>query len=150
MVARTYSDESGLFSQLGMVLMSEDARIRTALARIEDQAELLFEQARASHGYISDGAVAGEGLEKVRGAENSLRDIVTSIETISDSFISMSAAFEEQSQVSDEINQQITNIAELADHSDEQAGAARQSSDHLSAMSRGMKDLATRFISKNG
>lgn len=311
-VARTYSDENGLFSQLGLVLMSEEARIRTALARIDDQAELLYEQARASYSYISEGAsaiarqraetdqtasainemtasiqevtesvtsnareaeeanrlagvgserssealvaieqlvgrvngigqtisklgestnsigeaasliseiaeqtnllalnaaieaarageqgrgfavvadevrslarrtrestvriqdviddfrqqvdsavqatrdgeaVAGEGLEKVRGAESSLRDIVTSIETISDSFISMSAAFEEQSQVSDEINQQITNIAELADHSDEQADAAKQSSDHLSGMSRGLKDLVARFISKNG
>jgi len=311
-VARTYSDESGLFSQLGLLLLSEDARIRTALARIEDQAELLFEQARASHGFISDGAsaiarqraetdqtasavnemtasiqevsesvtvnaraaeeanrlatvgserssealvaieqlvgrvngigksigqlgestksigeaasliseiaeqtnllalnaaieaarageqgrgfavvadevrslaqrtrestvriqdvindfrgqvevavqatrdgesVAGEGLAKVQEAETSLRDIVTSIQTISDSFISMSAAFEEQSQVSDEINRQVTNIAELADHSDEQASSAKQSSDHLSAMSRGLKDLVTRFISKNG
>ncbi len=311
-VARTYSSENGLFSQLGMVMVSEDARIRTALARIEDQAELLSEQARASHGYISEGAaaisrqraetdqtasainemtasiqevtesvaanareaeeanrlagvgsqrsaealdaieqlvsrvngigqtigqlgesthsigeatnliseiaeqtnllalnaaieaarageqgrgfavvadevrslarrtrestvriqeviddfgrqvetavqatrdgeaVAGQGLDKVRGAENSLRDIVTSIQSISDRFISMSAAFEEQSQVSDEINRQVTNIAELADHSDEQADSARKSSDQLSAMSRGLKDLVSRFISKNG
>ena len=311
-VARTYSDERGLFSQLSLLLVSEEARVRTALARIEDQAELLYEQARASHGYISDGAaaiarqraetdqtasainemtasiqevaesvtsnareaeeanrlagvgsdrsaealvaieelvtrvngigstisklgestnsigeaanliseiaeqtnllalnaaieaarageqgrgfavvadevrslarrtrestvriqnviddfrqqvdsavqatrdgeaVAGQGLEKVREAENSLRDIVTSIETISDSFISMSAAFEEQSQVSDEINRQITNIAELADHSDAQADSAKQSSDRLSVMSRGLKDLVARFISKNG
>ena len=311
-VARTYSDERGLFSQLSLLLVSEEARVRTALARIDDQAELLYEQARASHGYISDGAaaiarqraetdqtasainemtasiqevaesvtsnareaeeanrlagvgsdrsaealvaieelvtrvngigstisklgestnsigeaanlisdiaeqtnllalnaaieaarageqgrgfavvadevrslarrtrestvriqnviddfrqqvdsavqatrdgeaVAGQGLEKVREAENSLRDIVTSIQTISDSFISMSAAFEEQSQVSDEINRQITNIAELADHSDAQADSAKQSSDRLSAMSRGLKDLIARFISKNG
>ena len=311
-VARTYSDERGLFSQLSLLLVSEEARVRTALARIDDQAELLYEQARASHGYISDGAaaiarqraetdqtasainemtasiqevaesvtsnareaeeanrlagvgsdrsaealvaieelvtrvngigstisklgestnsigeaanliseiaeqtnllalnaaieaarageqgrgfavvadevrslarrtrestvriqnviddfrqqvdsavqatrdgeaVAGQGLEKVREAENSLRDIVTSIQTISDSFISMSAAFEEQSQVSDEINRQITNIAELADHSDAQADSAKQSSDRLSTMSRGLKDLIARFISKNG
>jgi len=311
-VARTYSDERGLFSQLSLLLVSEEARVRTALARIDDQAELLYEQARASHRYISDGAsaiarqraetdqtasainemtasiqevaesvtsnareaeeanrlagvgsdrsaealvaieelvtrvngigatisklgestnsigeaanliseiaeqtnllalnaaieaarageqgrgfavvadevrslarrtrestvriqnviddfrqqvdsavqatrdgeaVAGQGLEKVREAENSLKDIVTSIETISDSFISMSAAFEEQSQVSDEINRQITNIAELADHSDAQADSAKQSSDWLSAMSRGLKDLIARFISKNG
>ena len=66
---------------------------------------------------------------------------MTSIQTISDSFISMSAAFEEQSQVSDEINRQISNIAELADHSDAQADSAKQSSDRLSAMSRGLKDL---------
>lgn len=311
-VARTYSDETGGFAQLAMALLSEQARIRTALARIEDQAELLYDQARASHGYISDGAsaiarqraetdqtasainemtasiqevtesvtsnareaeeanrlagvgsdrsaealvaieelvtrvngigstisrlgestnsigeaanliseiaeqtnllalnaaieaarageqgrgfavvadevrslarrtrestvriqdviddfrqqvdsavqatrdgeaMAGQGLEKVREAENSLKDIVGSIQTISDSFISMSAAFEQQSQVSDEINRQITNIAELADHSDAQADSAKQSSDRLSAMSRGLKDLVSRFISKNG
>lgn len=311
-VARTYSSENGLYSEMGLLLLSEEARIRTALARIEDQAELLLEQARASHGFISDGAsaiarqraetdqtasainemtasiqevtesvtvnaraaeetnrladvgsarssealvaieqlvgrvkgigqnigqlgestksigeaasliseiaeqtnllalnaaieaarageqgrgfavvadevrslaqrtrestvriqdviddfrkqvdaavqatrdgesVAGEGLAKVQEAETSLRDIVASIQTISDSFISMSAAFEEQSQVSDEINRQVTNIAELADHSDEQASAAKKSSDQVSAMSRGLKDLVTRFISKTG
>lgn len=311
LVARTYSDESGLFSQLSLLLISEDARIRTALARIEDQAELLYEQAQASQGYIASGVdaisrqrsetdqtasaitemtasiqevtesmhsnareaeeadrlagvgsersaealvaieqlvtrvngigqaisrlgestnsigeaasliseiaeqtnllalnaaieaarageqgrgfavvadevrslasrtrestvriqdviddfrlqvdsavaatrdgetVASEGLEKVREAESSLRDIVTSIRTISDSFISMSAAFEQQNQVSEAINHQIINIAELADHSDEQASSARQSSDRLSVMSRGVKDLVSRFLRRS-
>ncbi|MCK7548771.1 PAS domain-containing methyl-accepting chemotaxis protein [Marinobacter koreensis] len=310
-VARTYSDESGLFAQMGLLLISEDARIRTALARIDDQAELLAEQARASHGYITDGAsaiarqrsetdqvasavnemtasihevaesvtgnareaeeanrladtgsqrsaealeaieelvgrvngigstieklgestqsigeaanliseiadqtnllalnaaieaarageqgrgfavvadevrslaqrtrestvriqdviddfrkqveaavqatrdgeaVAGRGLDKVRDAEDSLRAIVSSIQTISDSFISMSAAFEEQSQVSEEINKQVVNISELADQSDQQADAARNSSNQLSNMAKGLKDLVSRFISKN-
>jgi len=310
-VARTYSDESGIFSQLTLLLISEDARIRTALARIDDQAELLYEQARASYSYISGGAeaigrqraetdqtasaitemtasiqevtgamignareaeeadrlavigserssealvaieqlvtrvngigqaisrlgestksigeaasliseiadqtnllalnaaieaarageqgrgfavvadevrslasrtrestvriqdviddfrlqvdaavqatqdgeaVAGQGLEKVREAESSLRDIVTSIKTISDSFISMSAAFEEQHQVSEEINRQIINIAELADHSEEQASSAKHSSDSLSNMSRGLKELVSRFLRKS-
>src|SRR5690554_1227971 len=310
-VARTYSDETGLFSQLSLLLISEDARIRTALARIDDQAERLYEQARASHGFISEGAdaigrqrietdqtasaitemtasiqevtesmlgnareaesadrlavigserssealvaiqqlvtrvhgirevisrlgestksigeaaslisdiadqtnllalnaaieaarageqgrgfavvadevrtlarrtrestvriqdviddfrlqvdsavqatedgetVAGQGLEKVREAESSLRDIVTSIRTISDSFISMSAAFEEQNQVSEEINRQIVSIAELADHSEGRAVSAQQSSDSLSAMSRGLKDLVSRFLGKS-
>lgn len=311
LVARTYSDESGIFSQLAMLLISEDARVRTALARIDDQAELLYAQARASYDYISAGAqaigrqraetdqtasaitemtasiqevtetmlgnareaetadrlaiigserssealiaieqlvtrvngigqaisrlgestksigeaasliseiaeqtnllalnaaieaarageqgrgfavvadevrslasrtrestvriqeviddfrlqvdtavqatqegeeVAGQGLEKVREAESSLRDIVTSIQAISDSFISMSAAFEEQNQVSEEINHQIINIAELADHSEEQAASAKHSSDSLSAMSRGLKDLVSRFLGKS-
>ncbi|MBS8240181.1 PAS domain S-box protein [Marinobacter lipolyticus] len=310
-VARTYSDESGLFSEVSMLLMSEEARIRTALARIDDQAELLYAQARASHGYISDGAeaiarqraetdqtasainemtasiqevaetvasnardaehanrfaatgsdrsaealeaieqlvtrvngigtaigklgestnsigaaaklisdiaeqtnllalnaaieaarageqgrgfavvadevrtlasrtrestvkiqdviddfrdqveqavaatrageeTAEQGLAKVREAETALADIVAAIGNISDSFISMSAAFEEQSQVSDEINRQIVNIAELADHSTGQATSARDSSTRLSDMSHGLKDLISRFVSKN-
>src|SRR5690606_41873155 len=57
-VARAYSDERGLMSRLALLLVSEEARIRTALARIDDQAEQLLEQVQASHGYISEGAVA--------------------------------------------------------------------------------------------
>ena len=126
-------------------------RTRESTVRIQNVIDDFRQQVDSAVQATRDGeAVAGQGLEKVREAENSLRDIVTSIQTISDSFISMSAAFEEQSQVSDEINRQITNIAELADHSDAQADSAKQSSDRLSAMSRGLKDLIARFISKNG
>ncbi|WP_303290091.1 PAS domain-containing methyl-accepting chemotaxis protein [Marinobacter sp. SS5-14b] len=310
-IARTYSDERGFMSRLGLVMLSEEARIRTALARIDDQAEHLSEQARASHRYITEGAaaiarqraetdqtasainemtasiqevagavvdnareaeqanrlahdgsarsgealaaieqlvqrvgsigesvtrlgestrtigeaadlisgiaeqtnllalnaaieaarageqgrgfavvadevrslalrtrestvkihevvegfrtqvdetinavrtgetIAGEGLEKVKGAADSLNAIVSSVDAISDSFITMSASFEQQSQVSDEINQQIVNIAGLADQSNEQAEAARTSSDTLSGMAQGLKDLISRFISKS-
>lgn len=311
-VARTYSNERGLMSRLALVLVSEEARIRTALARIDDQAEHLLQQARASHGFITEGAtaiarqraetdqtasainemtasiqevaeavthnakeaeqanrlahegsqrsgeataaieqlvqqvngigesvgrlgestrtigeaadlisdiaeqtnllalnaaieaarageqgrgfavvadevrslaqrtrqstvkiqevieqfraqvdetiqavrsgeeIASQGLARVQGAAESLNTIVGSVDSISDSFITMSAAFEEQSQVSDEINRQIVNIAGLADQSNEQAEAAKDSSDQLSGMARGLKDLIARFVSKSG
>ncbi len=309
-VARTYSDERGLMSRLALMLVSEEARIRTALARIDDQAEQLLEQVHASHGYITEGAaaiarqraetdqtasainqmtvsiqevvesvnhnareaeqanrqahegsersgealgaiqqlvnqvqgigdsvgrlgestrsigeaadliseiadqtnllalnaaieaarageqgrgfavvadevrslaqrtrqstvrihevvedfrvqvdqtvnavrageqIAGDGLNRVQGAADALNAIVSSVDRISESFITMSAAFEEQSQVSDEINRQVVNIASLADQSDEQADAAKQSSDLLSQMAGGLKDLIARFVSK--
>src|SRR5690606_6606391 len=309
-VARTYSDERGLMSRLALLLVSEEARIRTALARIDDQAEQLLEQVQASHGYISEGAVAiarqraktdqtasainemtdsiqevaesvthnareaeqanrqahegsersgealgaiqqlvnqvqgigdsvgrlgestrsigeaadliseiadqtnllalnaaieaarageqgrgfavvadevrslaqrtrqstvriheviedfraqvdetvnavragekiaSDGLNRVQGAADALNAIVSSVDRISESFITMSAAFEEQSQVSDEINRQVVNIASLADQSDEKADAAKQSSDTLRQMDGGLKDLIDRFVSK--
>ena len=126
-------------------------RTRESTVRIQNVIDDFRQQVDSAVQATRDGeAVAGQGLEKVREAESSLKDIVTSIETISDSLISMSAAFEEQGQVSDEMNRQITNIAELADHSDAQADSAKQSSDRLSTMSRGLKDLISRFISKDG
>lgn len=311
LVARTYTSECGLFAQLGMILVSEEARIRTALARIEDRAEVLFERARDGHRLIAEGAraiesqrnetdqtasainemtasiqevtdsisrnaveaeeasqhassgsqlssealaaieqlvarvntigqaieklgestesigkatqlisdiadqtnllalnaaieaarageqgrgfavvadevrslasrtrestisihtviddfrhqveqaviatrdgekVAGTGLDKVRAAEQSLQDIVVTISRISDSFINMSAAFEEQSQVSEEINRQIVNISELADTSTEKAGGATRASEEISRNARGLNDLVARFVSRS-
>ena len=75
---------------------------------------------------------------------------MTSVHDNSDSFISMSAAFEEQSQVTEEINHQVVYIAELADHSTQQADSAKDSSNILGQRARGLKDLVSRFVSKNG
>jgi len=126
-------------------------RTRESTIRIQGVIDQFRTQVDSAVQATRDGeAVAGQGLEKVQEAENSLRDIVTSIQTISGSFINMSAAFEEQSQVSEGINRQIISIAELADRSDEQGTAARESSDKVSVMSRGLKDLVARFVSKNG
>ncbi|MEO9587981.1 MAG: PAS domain-containing methyl-accepting chemotaxis protein, partial [Marinobacter sp.] len=84
-VARTYSDENGLFSQMAMLIMSEKARIRTALARIDDQAELLYEHARASHRYISEGA---ESIAKQRAetdqTASAINEMTVSIQEVTE------------------------------------------------------------------
>lgn len=311
LVAQTYSDEVGLFAQLGMVLISEDARIRTALARIEDRAEDLFAEARDGHRLIAEGAtaierqrqetemtasainemaasiqevsdnvarnaseaeaanrhaqagsevsaealkaieqlvgrvntigeaitrlgestdsigkaaqlisdiaeqtnllalnaaieaarageqgrgfavvadevrslasrtrestvsiqtvidqfrsqvaeavsatrdgeqVAENGLQRVRTAEQSLQEIADTISRISDSFISMSAAIEQQSQVSEEINRQVVSIAGLADESTAKAAGATQASESVSRQAKGLNDLVSRFVSRH-
>ena len=60
----------------------------------------------------------------------------------------MSAAFEEQSQVSDEINQQVVRISGLADTSTEKADGARKASEEIGKQARGLNDLVARFVSK--
>lgn len=91
--------------------------------------------------------IGNQGLAKVRETEAALKDIVQNIEGISDSFMTMSAAFEEQSQVSDEINQQVVCIAGLADSSTEKAEGAKSASDGVSRQARGLNDLVARFTS---
>lgn len=91
--------------------------------------------------------IGNQGLAKVRETEAALKDIVQNIEGISDSFMTMSAAFEEQSQVSDEINQQVVRIAGLADSSTEKAEGAKSASEGVSRQAHGLNDLVARFTS---
>ncbi len=96
-----------------------------------------------------DGEEIGQhGLTKVQETEAALKDIVHTIQEMSDSFVSMSAAFEEQSQVSEEINQQVVRISGLADTSTEKADGARQASEEISQQARGLNDLVARFVSR--
>lgn len=85
-VARTYSDERGLMSRLALLLVSEEARIRTALARIEDQAEQLLEQVQASHNYVTEGAAA---IARQRTATDqtasAINEMTVSIQEVADS-----------------------------------------------------------------
>ncbi|OEY66226.1 PAS domain-containing methyl-accepting chemotaxis protein [Marinobacter sp. X15-166B] len=126
------------------------ARTRDSTSRIQQVIDDFRQQVEVAVQATREGeSVAIAGLDRVRAAEQSLQEVMASIDRISDSFISMSAAFEEQSQVADGINRQVVEIAELADSSTEKAGAARRTSEETSEMSQGLKDLVVRFINKN-
>lgn len=92
--------------------------------------------------------IGNDGLARVRETESALGDIVDGIEHMSDSFITMSAAFEEQSQVSDEINQQVVRIAGLSETSAEMANAGQQAGADISDQARGLNDLVARFLTR--
>lgn len=125
------------------------ARTRDSTLRIHSVIEDFRKQVDAAVTSTREGAVvAGAGLDKVRSAERSLNEIVESIGRITDRFIQMSAAVEQQSHVSDEINRQVVSIASLADTSTEKANNARRLSDEVSSVSGGLHELVSRFISR--
>lgn len=125
------------------------ARTRDSTLRIHSVIEDFRKQVDAAVTSTREGAVvAGAGLDKVRSAERSLNEIVEAIGRITDRFIQMSAAVEQQSHVSDEINRQVVSIASLADTSTDKANNARRLSDEVSSVSSGLHELVSRFTGR--
>lgn len=125
------------------------ARTRDSTSRIHNVVEEFRKQVGSAVNAAREGeVVAGSGLDKVREAERTLSEIVESISRITDRFLQMSAAVEQQSQVSEEINRQVVNIAELADSSTDRADKADRVSSELKQFSHGLHDLVARFIGK--
>lgn len=121
-------------------------RTRESTVRIHDLVDGFRKQVDATIDVVRDGeAIAGNGLERVRQATDSLTTIAGSVDAISDSFLTMSASIDQQGTVAGEIDQQVVNIAHLADHSDAQARQARERSETLSRQAESLKDLVTRF-----
>ena len=126
------------------------SRTRESTSRIHDMVEGFRNEVSAAVSAAREGeVVAGAGLDKVRSAERSLSEIADSIARITDRFMQMSAAVEQQSQVSDEINRQVINIAELADASTDKAGTAAEVSGELDRMASGLHDLVARFTKRS-
>ena len=124
-------------------------RTRQSTVSIHEVIDSFRSQVEEAVQATRDGEEIGQhGLTKVRESEAALKEIVHTIEEISDSFVSMSAAFEEQSQVSEEINQQVVRISGLADTSTEKADGARTASEKISQQARGLHDLVARFVTR--
>lgn len=139
-------DQGRGFAVVADEVRSLAARTRDSTSRIHDVVEDFRKQVGLAVNATRDGeVVAGSGLDKVREAEHVLSEIVDSIGRITDRFLQMSAAVEQQSQVSEEINRQVVSIAELADASTERAEKADKVSDELKRFSNGLHDLVARF-----
>lgn len=88
---------------------------------------------------------ANEGLEKVLESAEMLKGIVSAIGQISDMSDQIATAVEEQSNVSEDINQQVVNISSLAGSSVTAAHKATASLDHLKDISDELHELVVRF-----
>jgi len=85
------------------------------------------------------------GLEKIAAMEASFENIVGEISNITDMSIQMSAAMEEQAQVSEDINRQVVRISDLSIDSSEKSSLLTGSIKTLQSVSRNMHELIVRF-----
>ena len=88
---------------------------------------------------------ADEGLEKMLSAEQTLGDITTSVGEIAEMAIQMAAAVEEQSQVSEQINQQVETISSMARQNLSKGEESTQSVRELGGIAEGLHELVVRF-----
>ncbi|RUO28819.1 chemotaxis protein [Aliidiomarina sedimenti] len=98
-------------------------------------------------------SLAGEetalaGVSKVEQTESALRDIARAINDITDASMQMATAVEEQSNVAEHINQQITAISDIAQQSKQNAQNTFDSSEQLSTTTEELYSLIKRFAAR--
>lgn len=93
-----------------------------------------------------EGAVdAEEGLLKAIDAEKMLKSIAAAVDGIKDMSVQMAAAVEQQSHVTDEVNQQISSIAGLAKNSLQITAQAAGTIHRSQSVSRDLHELVDGF-----
>jgi aerotaxis receptor len=133
-------------------------------AVVADEVRTLAQRTRTSteqiHGIIaslqtgSDRAVvtasrgeqiSRDSMQSVEAVQSALVGISGAVSRITEMSHQMASASEEQSQVAEDINQQITRIAQLCDHSAGQAKQGVEISQELERMAEYLHSLAERF-----
>ncbi|MFE8070748.1 methyl-accepting chemotaxis protein [Marinobacteraceae bacterium S3BR75-40.1] len=83
-MAQCYQDDIGLRGQLAMMLLSEEARLRTALTRIEDLADALTEKARDAKQAADEGSrLMDEQSSETEQVASAMNEMTTSIQEVS-------------------------------------------------------------------
>lgn len=93
-------------------------------------------------------AAARQSSDDVVQVQQALRRICGEVGEITGMSVQMAAAIEEQGEVADEINRQITRIAALAEHSSMQAHRSSEIGQELQLLAHAQLELAQRF--RNG
>ncbi|WP_432696061.1 methyl-accepting chemotaxis protein [Marinobacterium sp. YM272] len=89
--------------------------------------------------------VAESGLQRVLEAEQTLYDIEESVSHIAQMAMQMAAAVEEQSQVSDEINGQVSQISSLAAFNLQEGEESSASAQRMGNIAHELHELVVRF-----
>lgn len=121
-------------------------RTQGSTQEIHSIIERLRNGAQDAVNVASDGRQSAKvGLDKMSEAQHSLTTIVSSVSDISEMAMQMAAAVEEQAHVSEDINQQLVRISNLANASKDEAEEAMQSMVALRGVASEMHELVVRF-----
>jgi len=89
--------------------------------------------------------ISRDSMQRVEAVQSALVGISQAVSRITAMSQQMASASEEQSHVTEDINQQITRIAQLCDHSAGQAKQGAAISQDLEEMAEYLHSLAERF-----
>ena len=88
---------------------------------------------------------AKNSVEQAQKAGNSLDIISTAVSTINDMNIQIATATEEQSAVTEEVNNNIVNISQVAESSAEAAAQMSEATNELNQLAVNLQSLVSRF-----
>ncbi|MDX1755261.1 MAG: methyl-accepting chemotaxis protein [Marinobacter sp.] len=114
-------------------------QIREMIEGFVSESHVAVERMKQSQGH------SGETVERINHATSSLRTIEGSVGNIHDQVIQIAASSEQQSQVAEEINQNVVRIVEAAQRSDTGINQTSQASQELARLGEDLRGLVARF-----
>jgi len=122
------------------------SRTQSSTQEIEKMIEQLQVQASDAVAVMNDSQTrAAESVEQARNAGTSLDAISTAVSTINDMNMQIATATEEQSAVTEEINNNIVNISQIAENSTEGAKQITDATNELNQLAFNLQALVGRF-----
>lgn len=135
----------------GFAVVAEEVRslaLRTQDSTVEIQkmVEMLQNRSREANSAMKRGLdQTGQTVQQADMARSELDSVANMIANINDMNLHIASAVEEQSQVAEEINRNIANINQLAEHSAVQSMQSQGASESMSRKAKEMHDMVLRF-----
>lgn len=122
------------------------SRTQESTRRISDVINGFQSKVSESIEKTRDGeTMANDGLQKVVSTEESLQTIVDAVEKMTNRFSEVTGVVQEQSQVSNEIGEQVVKVSDLAESSNKASNEAKEITEELKSISKGLYDFIARF-----